>query len=109
MSTTVKGGIEGLTEFQYTVGDVQSFRIIRADDEHGGLACVGQAGSKARPQVALVTSEARRAATSLKHRRASVVSRSSSAFGARMLAINARGSSPGQSVSREFGGRFGSQ
>ena len=25
---------------------MQSFRIIRADDEHGGLACVGQAGSK---------------------------------------------------------------
>lgn len=37
---------DGLTRFQYTVGDVQEFSHHRADDEHGGLACVGQAGSK---------------------------------------------------------------
>jgi hypothetical protein len=45
------------------------FSHHRADDEHGGLACVGQAGSKGAAQVALVTSEARRAAPSLKNRR----------------------------------------
>ena len=58
MSTTVKGGIEGLTGFQYTVGDVQSFRIIAPMMSMGGLPAWAKRDRKVRPQVALVTSEA---------------------------------------------------
>jgi hypothetical protein len=53
ISTTVKGGIEGLTGFQYTVGDLQEFSHHRADDEHGGLPTWAKRDRKARPQVVL--------------------------------------------------------